>query len=191
MNPRSTSGKTGLWRVPCISSTLAATLTDGLANGCGPNRLRQPTWLSQYFCLDPVPAKWPRLQNIYLEGVYLEPESLIYPPAGSLTMGFTWSLYFAPTVSTRLISMAPSLQGSRLVHDRCQAVVLESSDSPDSQGSAVCSVHHYVYVDNLGILSINRDSVEEVETVFHSHHLVLHPGQISTGSTRALGVDLL
>ena len=93
---------------------------------------------------------------------------------------------FASTLCQRSGSGCRTL----LVHDRCEAVVLESSQSPDSQGSAVCSVHHYVYVDNLGILSINRDSVEEVETVFNSHHLVLHPGQISTGSTRALGVDL-
>ncbi|CAE7509286.1 unnamed protein product, partial [Symbiodinium microadriaticum] len=90
--------------------------------------------------------------------------------------------------------MAPSLHCSRLSHDRSEGIVLESAESHPGQDKAGRRVHHYVYVDNLGILSVNKDTVEqglvEVEKIFEQRHLVLHPGIISTGSTKALGCDL-
>ena len=123
------------------------------------HRLKQPKWLSQYFCLDPVPASWVSLQRTTLDGVDLSDDSLIYPAAGSLTMGFTWSLYFAH-----------------------EAIVLESTETQKGQDQAGRRVHHYVYVDNLGILSVNKDTVgqglREVEDIFEQRHLVLHPGAI-------------
>ena len=48
-----------------------------------------------------------------------------------------------------------------------------------------------MYVDNLGILSVSHDTVEtglrEVEEVFGAHSLILHPGVVSCGTTKALG----
>ena len=90
------------------------------------------------------------------------------------------------------MSTASALQSSILVNDRSEALVL--GDERESSGLKESRMHHYVYVDNLGLMSVDQSSVEEglkdVERVFESENLVLHPGLVSTGSTQALGCDL-
>lgn len=55
-------------------------------------------------------------------------------------------------------------------------------------------VRHYVYVDNLGILSPDRELVSqalaEVERIFETKQLLLHAGEIHSRSVKALGVEL-
>ena len=55
-------------------------------------------------------------------------------------------------------------------------------------------VRHYVYVDNLGILSPERELVSqalaEVERIFETKQLLLHAGEIHSRSVKALGVEL-
>ncbi|CAE7655449.1 unnamed protein product [Symbiodinium sp. KB8] len=150
------------------------------------HRMKQPRWLSDYFCFDPVPASLVNLAGTMMNGRRLSPDEMIYPAGASLAMGFTWSLFFAQRVSERLVSLAPSLSTSQLVNDRMGTVVLE----PDEEAK----VHHYVYVDNLGVISTDEKttdtSLREIENIFTSHSLLLHPGEVSCGSTRALGCDL-
>ena len=133
------------------------------------HRLRQPFWLSEYFCLDPVPAEWVNLVGMSIHGQTLAAGDLVWPAPGSLCMGFTWSLFFAQRVSERLMTMVPSLACSRLVNDRSGAIVFDQSKSTDDEAS----LRHYVYVDNLGLLSTNHVTAEkgirEVEAVFTEH----------------------
>ncbi|CAE7279311.1 unnamed protein product [Symbiodinium natans] len=158
------------------------------------HRLRQPRWLCDYFCLDGVPASWVGLENTYLDNQWLAPDSIVYPAPGSLPMGFTWALYFAQRASEVLMTKVPSLQKSTLVHDRSSAIVFGEGQSVKNEAGEPRPVHHYVYVDNLGVLSVNHDTVEtalrEVEDVFGSHKLILHPGLVSSGTTKALGCAL-
>lgn len=83
------------------------------------HRLRQPRWLSEFFCFDGIPAKWVNMGGQTLDGVVLDADSIIYPAPGSLCMGFTWSLYFAQKINERLMSVVPELRMSRLATDRC------------------------------------------------------------------------
>eukprot|EP00435_Cladocopium_sp_Y103_P072928 s29_g41.t2 len=151
------------------------------------HRLRQPKWLSEFFCFEGIPAKWVGLEGSTLDGVQLGPDSIVYPAPGSLSMGFTWSLFFAQRINERMMARVSSLQHSLLVNDRSEAIVFE--DASTSQ-----KVHHYVYVDNLGILSTDHRTVEvglkEVEEVFNQEMLILHPGTVHDRSVKALGCDL-
>ena len=154
------------------------------------HRLRQPAWLSEYFSLDPVPAGVVGLTGSTLCGKELSAEDLIYPCPGSLCMGFKWSLYFAQRVSERLMSRVPSLARSSLANDRSGSIVFDQRTGCSSKAS----MHHYVSVDNLGVLTVDhvtaQETIQEVEAIFTSHKLLLHPGEVSQGSTRALGCDL-
>lgn len=150
------------------------------------HRLCQPRWLSEFFCLEAIPAHWVGLQDSWLDGVQLKKESLIYPAPGSLCMGFTWSLYFAQQISERLMSRVPRLRGSCLASDRSTSMYFDIA--------AEESTRHYVYVDNLGILSTDaalvHEGMQEVKTEFESRNLHLHPGEVHSGSVKALGCDL-
>ena len=154
------------------------------------HRLRQPFWLSEYFCLDPIPAEWVNMVGSVINGSKNAAGDLVWPAPGSLCMGFTWSLYFAQRVSERLMAMVPCLATSRLVNDRSGSIVLNQRDNDEGK----TNLHHYVYVDNLGLLSTDLRTAEtgirEVEQVFTEHQLILHAGAVSGGSTRALGCDL-
>ena len=151
------------------------------------HRLRQPKWLSEYFCFDGIPAKWVGMHGCVLDGVMLEPDSIIFPAPGSLSMGFTWSLFFAQKINERMMTKVLRLEGSVLVNDRSEAIVFDET-SQDRK------IHHYVYVDNLGILSTDHITVEEglkeVQEVFNKEMLILHPGVVHSRSVKALGCDL-
>ena len=152
------------------------------------HRLRQPKWLSEFFCLDSIPASWVGLEGTTLDGVLLQPDSLIYPAPGSLCMGFTWSLFFAQRISERLMGQVGVLRNSRLAFDRGESMQFFTDQNE------VASIHHYVYVDNLGILSTDEIQVErgleEVKETFESRNLHLHPGEVRCGAMKALGCEL-
>lgn len=73
-------------------------------------------------------------------------------------MGFSWSLYFAQVANENLMMKVPSLVGSVPITDRGPPVVFEEVED--------AAVRHYVYVDNLGVVSPHRGvvkaSLEEV-----------------------------
>ena len=155
------------------------------------HRLRQPRWLAEYFCLMPIKARWVGLEGSSLDGAILHADSVIYPMPGSLCMGFSWSLYFSQAINEHQCKLVPSLRESPIITDKGEAVVFASCDSRrDPDGST----RHYVYVDNLGILSphegVVRNALQELDEHFSRQGLLLHPGEVSQGETKALGTIL-
>ena len=101
-------------------------------------------------------------------------------------MGFSWSLFFAQRINEAVMENVPSLQHSSLVHDRGgPAVFLPHSHR---------QMKHFAYVDNLGVLSANREAVEEgladLSDDFTSKNLLLHPGELQHNPIKALGIQL-
>lgn len=49
-------------------------------------------------------------------------------------------------------------------------------------------IHHYVYVDNLGLMSTDeatvKNTLKEVQEVFESHQLILRPGEVHQMESR-------
>ena len=150
------------------------------------HRIRQPAWLSKHFCLLPIKAKYVGLSGAVLEGVRLEPDSMVFPMPGSLCMGFSWSLYFAQRISEQLMRQVPALAGSHLASDRGAPVSFSDGDPERT--------HHYVYVDNLGVMSLSEEKVaaglDQLTKVFNDKGLLLHGGEVGQESVRALGVEL-
>ena len=108
-----------------------------------------------------------------------------------LGMGFSWSLYFAQEINQGLMKLAPSLSISHLAADRERPMTFGAEEDTLHP---VDMVRHYVYVDNLGILSPDRELVSqalaEVERIFETKQLLLHAGEIHSRSVKALGVEL-
>ena len=93
-------------------------------------------------------------------------------------MGFTWSLYCAQRASS---TSCRNSAGEAVVFRRAAEKQREKVGE---------SVHHYVYVDNLGILSVDHDTVDKAICEVESHALILHLASVRTGSTKALGCEL-
>lgn len=155
------------------------------------HRLKQPRWLAEYFCLKPIRASWVNLGGTTLDGVALKDNDIVYPMPGSLCMGFSWSLFFAQKINEYQCSLTKSLTCSRIISDKGDPVVFSSPQSLDNLES---STRHYVYVDNLGILSpheaVVHSSLQELDQHFGSSGLLLHPGEVSGDKTKALGTIL-
>ena len=151
------------------------------------HRLRQPEWLSRYFAWDEVPVSWvPELIGTEVEGHIVKKGDWLHPMPVSLCMGFSWSLYFAQKCNEHLMSKVPSIIGSKIISDRSETVAFTESETG--------LVRHYVYVDNLGIISqdegIVKDSLAELGPMFDDRGLVLHPGEIQKDDVRALGCQM-
>eukprot|EP00438_Fugacium_kawagutii_P005650 Skav219567 [mRNA] locus=scaffold886:113683:117079:- [translate_table: standard] len=149
------------------------------------HRMRQPEWLSKYFCWRPIPVKWIHgLIGSELEGQKVSPEEKVYPMPASLCMGFSWSLYFAQKANETLMGSMANLKQSCLISDRGQPVVFPASQEK--------TVRHYVYVDNLGVVSPDKalvqSTLEELAPGFEKRGLVLHPGEVQHEEIKALGV---
>ena len=150
------------------------------------HRIRQPSWLARYFCLQPVEAHHVGLTGHCLEGRILRSNDLVYPAPGSLCMGCSWSLYFAQRINEKLMSEIPALMHSEPMSDKGEPVVFKSNGGRQ--------VRHYTYVDNLGIVSTCevavRQGLAEIEDAFNSRGLLVHPGEIQHAQVKALGVCL-
>lgn len=149
------------------------------------HRLRVPMWLSRYFCWMPVTAKTVGLQGTVIDGHMLEPLDAIYPCAGSLCQGFTWSLYFAQRANEEQCKRVDPLCDSRLVFDRGGPIVFHVNKDVASDP------HYYVYVDNLGVLDVSQEMVEKcmvgLKKCFDSQGLTLHAAEVSSGEVETLG----
>ena len=150
------------------------------------HRIRQPEWMCRLFCLLPIEARHVGLTGQLLDGVVLQSNDLVYPMPGSLAMGCSWSLYFAQKINEYQFKLSPGLSCSDLKHDRGAPLVIDPSDPH--------ALSHYVYVDNLGIIGQNKklvsEGLESMENHFNSKQLLLHPGEVHTGSVKALGIQL-
>ena len=166
------------------------------------HRLKQPVWMQRLFCFDPIPARWVNLQGTAVDGEVVQPHDLIYPMPVSLPMGCSWSLYFAQNVSERLMGEVEALQGGSLVQDRGPPLSIHVPEpGPDDGEGGKCSrplpqgdPRHYVYVDNLGVLSTDRSLVQqalvEITAQFEGCDLRLHPGEVHDDPIDALGCRL-
>ena len=80
----------------------------------------------------------------------------------------------------------PGFLSSGLMTDRCEPAVFELGGQP--------TTFHYVYVDNIGILSTEKEAVEGPLAMMVSHFdgqgLTLHEAEIHEESATALGVEL-
>ena len=150
------------------------------------HRIRQPRWLAKFFCFMPIEARHLNLAGTLLEGKVLSSKDLVYPMPGSLCMGCSWSLFFAQRINELQFSLSPQLGGSRLVSDRSPPLVINPSD-PNM-------LHHYVYVDNLGVIGQNQELVQQgvqaMQDHFNSKELLLHPGEVQCDDIKALGIHL-
>ena len=150
------------------------------------HRIKQPDWLARYFCFMPIEARHVNLGGCVVDGHLLKGSDLVYPMPGSLCMGFSWSLFFCQRINERLMESIPRLLHSEAVKDRGPPFVI-TADHQDKPG-------HYVYVDNLGVLSKDLPFVEEAANelthLFTSQGLILHPAEIKTGQVKTLGVEL-
>ena len=152
------------------------------------HRMRVPSWLARYFAWDAVTAATVGMTGVELEGKVLAANDLIFPCAGSLCQGFSWSLYFAQKANEYLAGSISPLTDAKLASDRGGPVILHVSKDVDS------SAHFYVYVDNLGVISVDESEVkvamEELQACFNSKGLELHGSEITQGSVEALGCVL-
>ena len=149
------------------------------------HRLRVPMWLARYFAWEAVPAKVVGLENSYVDGVFVGPLDPVYPCAGSLCQGFSWSLFFAQRANERLCRSVPLLAQARLLHDRGEPLVIRIGVDC-SEGD-----HFYVYVDNLGVFGLDSERVaqamEQLRVKFDGLGLNLHASEVTCGSVEALG----
>ena len=150
------------------------------------HRVKQPDWLCKHFCFLPIAAKHLGMVGLTLDGQVLEPETEVFPMPGSLAMGFSWSLFFAQRISERLMSQVPSLQHSKLAVDRGEPICFSAQVQDEA--------YHYVYVDNLGVLSRSHDVVArglvELTEIFNRKGLLLHAGEVGHENIQTLGVSL-
>ena len=150
------------------------------------HRMRVPRWLSRYFCWEAVPAKVVGLTGETVDGKTLGPLDPVWPCAGSLCQGFSWSLYFAQKANEQMCKSVDLLREASLVHDRGPPVVLRVGQVDQST-----ETHYYVYVDNLGVLHFDQqlvaNALKALQKAFDGAGLVLHGSEVSSGGTVALG----
>ncbi|CAK8986803.1 Uncharacterized protein SCF082_LOCUS707, partial [Durusdinium trenchii] len=152
------------------------------------HRMRVPAWLSRYFAWESVPASVLKLEGTTLEGKLLGPRDAVFPCAGSLCQGFSWSLYFAQRANENVCRSVDTLQQAVLTQDRGGPVVLRlGKEQADN-------THFYVYVDNLGVLDTDAANVElamqGLQQHFNSLGLELHASEVSCGAIESLGCIL-
>ena len=82
------------------------------------HRLRFPieSKLDEYFAYPEVWAS--ELGLSWWEGERVTEDTVLYPLAQSLPMGWAWSLYFAQEANTRQMELTKELSGAQLLQDR-------------------------------------------------------------------------
>ena len=149
------------------------------------HRMRVPVWLSRYFAWEPVPAKVVGLSGSIIDGVKVGPLDAVWPCAGSLCQGWTWSLYFAQRANEHLCSATHLLREARLASDRGPSIIFNVKAGCESTENC------YVYVDNLGVLGLDRSrveaSLEELQAKFNGLGLQLHKSEVGSDKLEALG----
>ena len=150
------------------------------------HRMKQPRWLSRYFCFLPLTAGELGLTGDELEGSQLRSHDVVYPMPGSLCMGFSWSLYFCQRINENQLREVFGPDRTRLISDRGPPAVF-------TRGSPA-EMKQYVYVDNLGVISSDKHQVEialeQVTEHFTAKELLLHPGEVHRSRIKSLGVEL-
>ena len=152
------------------------------------HRMRVPQWLAKYFAWEPVPAYLLGLEGAVLEGVTLGRYDMVWPCAGSLCQGFSWSLFFAQRANEHQASLTGPLRGAHLANDRGGPVVLNVGKIGTDDR------YFYVYVDNLGVIGSDKEMVDlamsELQDAFNGQGLELHGSEVTKDYVEALGCVL-
>ena len=172
------------WMSPEVAEAMSIVVGLSDVRDCF-HRMRVPAWLARFFAWRPVPAKVVGLQGVTLEGKTLGPLDPVFPCAGSLCQGFSWSLYFAQRANEAVCRSMSSLHKANLVNDRGGPLVMKVGVAVEDKP------HFYVYVDNLGVVGSSEPAVQsimkEMQTTFNGLGLELHASEISSGYVESLG----
>ena len=152
------------------------------------HRLRLPETLSDWFLLGPTfTARELGVVCLVIDGVTLGPDHEVSVASAMAPMGFSWSLYFAHMTSEHIFGASLGCDSS-LFNDLNAPMILDPR--PEAQH---CS-SHYVYVDNLGLLSFDEPLVwtklAKTVTDFTRAGLELHETSAGSGEREALGTVL-
>ena len=100
-------------------------------------------------------------------------------------MGFGWILYFAQRINETRMAESEKLSKSSLVNDSRTHVFFDANNP---------SLHHFVYVDNLGVLALREAQalavMGDLEDLFSKRGLNLHETSCGTGPRESLGTIL-
>ena len=152
------------------------------------HRLRLPVTLSDWFCLVPTfTARELGIVGEVINGITLGPDHVVSVASAMAPMGFSWSLYFAQRTSEHIFAASLG-RDSTLFNDMSAPLVLDPRPEARHRSS------HYVYVDNLGLLSFDdtlvRTKLSKTVTDFTQAGFELHEISAVTGEREALGTVL-
>ncbi len=116
------------------------------------HRYRLNRKISVWFCLPPGTAKEFGISGTVLDGVLLNDESQVWPAAAVLPMGWNWSVYYSESAGLEQLSHVSQLDASKLATDRTVPMRL---------GECEADMWHWLYIDNFGVLGLNRETVKE------------------------------
>ena len=131
--------------------------------------------LSDLFCLDEsfTAADFDYTGQVF-DGHVLAADAQVWCASRSLPMGFSWSLFFAQDVNLFQLQKVPAAQSATVLSDVSLPALFTpevpdpetttttapvSSDSFVSRNVEKNQIFLYVYVDNIGILSLRREFV--------------------------------
>ncbi|CAK0852231.1 unnamed protein product [Prorocentrum cordatum] len=175
----------GLGRIECDAEqtgTLPIFLGKADVKDCF-HRMMFGNHLSKYFCYPGGLAKEFGIVGQLVEGVPARADDYLWPCALALPMGWTWSLYFAQVANLGLVERVPAAASSCAATDRGPPIVLSPTSS-----------WHYVYVDNVGLMSLDASYVKgalaDAIAAFDAAGLVMHDISVDSDTAEALGVTL-
>ena len=116
--------------------------------------------IREYFCRPPVTAG--DLDLTEAGGQMVGANTIVFPAASALPMGFAWSLYFAQDANLDRLRKLPSLRGAHLLSDRGSPWIIARPPEAKAGDLSARDTCCYVYVDNLGIASVNKELVTVV-----------------------------
>ena len=139
--------------------------------------------ICEYFCCEPMEAKW--LVYAEIQGAPVPSSRLVCSTQISLPMGFSSATYFAQSVSCKLLDESlPSL--------RCQPLTDRSYQKvfPCRRNTAI----QYAYIDTLGTPSCDwvteKEAVARARDRFQSKAVKLHPLDVRSDVASTSGMNL-
>ena len=159
-------------------------------------RMRVPVWISRFFAWEAVPDKIVGLSGVEVDGQVLGPLDPVWPCAGSLCQGWSWSLYFPQWANEEICRGTTLLREAALVTDRSNPIVIKvgARSQGSEDGETVTKGHYYVYVDNLGVIGTDAEHVghvlDELQGIFDGMGLDLRKSEVGACNVEALGCVL-
>lgn len=106
------------------------------------HRLRLEGDICKFFCCPPLPASTFNITCV--DGTPISSQQLIWPMQLTLPMGFSWATHLAQEANSHQLSMCLRSQPSHCISDPGQPWVISNIQQCNS---------HYVYIDNVGVMS--------------------------------------